>query len=67
MYIILNWWSNIRLSKLKTDTRILVGSKTYEKREAIFSHDFYDQTIVGIVLLMSLQLCNSGIPIFFLS
>ena len=31
-----------------------------KKERSFFSHDFYDQTIVGIVMLMS-QLCNSGI------
>ncbi len=32
--------ASVRLSKLKTDTQLLAGSKTYEKREVIFFRRF---------------------------
>jgi len=36
-----------------------------KNEQSFFSDDFYDQTIVGIVLLVSLQVLNSAKPIFF--
>ena len=41
--------------QVKKDTRAFGRIKNVQKREVIFSHIFYDQTIVEIVLLVSLQ------------
>ena len=38
--------------------------KRMKNERSFFPHDFYDQTSVGIVLLMSLQVSNSDRPIF---
>jgi hypothetical protein len=51
----------VRLSKLKPDTSSFGRKKTDENERSFF----YDQTIVGIVLLVSLQVLNSAKPIFF--
>jgi len=57
---------HLRLYKLKTGPSSFGGKKNRRKmRGHFFQTIFYDQTIVGIISLVSLQVLNSVKPIFF--